>query len=103
MATARIASGQTAPGQGWQQHGEAGVYLDVDTSSAKFDSTPTYGVSLGGPGGNMWETTGGASSVYNPTPKSFRVHLKRADGKPLSVQTVIDSYKWYVSWIGIED
>jgi hypothetical protein len=103
MATARIASGQTTPGQGWKQHGEGGVYLDVDTRSAKFDSTPKYVISLGGPGGNMYETSGGASSVYNPTPTSFRVYLKRADSRPLPVQTVIDNYKWYVSWIGIED
>jgi Ricin-type beta-trefoil lectin domain-like len=100
---ARIASGQTLPGQGWQQHTDDGVRLDVDTSSAKFSGTPTYVISLSGPGGSMWVTTGGSSAVYDPTPTGFRVFLKRADGQPLPVKTVTDDYKWYVNWIGVEE
>jgi hypothetical protein len=100
---ARISSGQTSPGQGWRQHTDHGVGLDVDTSSAKFSGTPTYVISLSGPGGNMWLTTGGSSAVYEPTPKGFKVYLRRADGQPLPVKIVTDDYKWYVNWIGIEE
>lgn len=97
-----IASGQTSPGEGWQQNGDDGIYLDVDTSSAKFSTTPTYVISLGGPGGSMWQAGGGASSVYDTTPQSFRVYIRRSDGAALPVATITDDWKWYVNWIGIE-
>jgi photosystem II stability/assembly factor-like uncharacterized protein len=103
MATARIASGKTEPGQGWQQYSEKGVTLTVDTSSAKFSTTPRYVISLSGPGGSMFLTTGGAASVYEPTATNFKVYLRKADEADLPVQTVTDDYRWYVNWIGIED
>lgn len=96
-----IASGQTSPGQGWQQNTDAGVYLDVDTSLAKFSGTPTYVISLGG-AGSMWLSSGGASSIYDPTPTSFRVYVRHVDGAALPVKTVTDDWKWYVNWIGME-
>lgn len=102
MASARIASGATAPGVDWQQHGN-GVVITVDTSAGSFATTPNYVVSLGGTGGNMWETTGGASSVYEPTPTSFKMYVKRADGAALTLNQVQNTYKWYVTWIGMED
>lgn len=102
ITSTRIAAGQTSPGQGWKQHQNEGVYLDVDTTAAKFSTTPTYVITLSGPGGNMWFSGGGASSVYDPTPTGFRVYLRRSDSAALPVQTVTDSYKWYVNWIGIE-
>ncbi|QIZ37087.1 hypothetical protein [Saccharopolyspora sp. ASAGF58] len=66
--------GSTQPGSGWQEHGN-GVTLLVDTTSAKFTQTPTYTISLSGPGGNMWIAGGGAASVYEPTATSFKVYI----------------------------
>jgi hypothetical protein len=102
LPSARIASGATAPGAGWQQYGN-GVTITVDTSAGRFATTPNYVVSLGGPGGNMWLTTGGASSVYEPTATSFKMYLKRADDVALTLDQVQNNFKWYVTWIGMEN
>jgi len=102
VATARIASGSTEPGVGWQQHGD-GVTLTVDTSSGNFTTTPRYVISLSGPGGNMWISTGGAASVYEPSSNNFKVFILDREKVKLDVNQVTDNYRWYVNWIGIED
>lgn len=56
MGQFRIVTGSTVPGDGWQDyegdvakvHGQAGSYIDVDTSSAGFKSEPIYLVSIRG-------------------------------------------------------
>ena len=100
MATARIASGATSPGVGWQQYpGGAGVFIDVDTSSGKFSTTPAYVTSLGG-NSSHWATTG-ATSVYSPTATSFRVYVRWADGSPLTPANA-SALGWHIRWIGME-
>jgi hypothetical protein len=100
MATTRIASGMTSPGLGWQQYpGGAGVFIDVDTGSGKFSTTPAYVTSLGG-GSSHWATTGG-TSVYLPTPTGFRIYVRWADGSPLSPANAA-TFGWHVKWIGME-
>ena len=100
MATTRIASGGTSPGLGWQQYpGGAGVFIDVDTSPGKFSTTPAYVTSLGGNSGH-WATTGG-TSVYLPTPTSFRIYVRWADGSPLTPANAA-AQGWHVKWIGME-
>ena len=75
-----------------------GIYVDVDTSSAGFTRTPIYITSLGGDA-HHWGVTG-ASSIYEATPTSFRIYLKRPD-VTLNSQYAKD-YHWYIQWIGIE-
>jgi hypothetical protein len=105
MATQKIASGRTASGTtGWQQYGapnNTGVFVDVNTSAAQFSTTPVYTISIGGEG-HHWSLTGTAS-IYEASPKGFRVYLRWADGKPLTPAQANESGKrWYVNWIGVE-
>ena len=101
MATIRIASGKTTPGStAWQQYpGGAGVFVDVDTSSGKFSSTPVYTTSIGG-NSSHWATTG-ATSIYFPKPTGFRVYVRWADGSPLTPATA-NGFQWHINWIGME-
>jgi hypothetical protein len=77
---------------------QIGIYVDVDTSSAGFTSTPVYTTSLVGDG-NQWSTTG-ASSIYEATPTSFRVYLREWDGSTITPQYA-NKYNWHIQWIGI--
>jgi RNA polymerase sigma factor (sigma-70 family) len=108
----KIVHGRTAPGEGWQRYGTTGeeaalgIYIDVDTSAAKFKSVPTYITSLGGDNGH-WAVTG-VTSIYPRTDK---------DGKPLPLETGFRIYlhfppdpdfvaaaheckkKWHINWV----
>jgi hypothetical protein len=100
MATHRIASGNTTPGAtAWQVYSANGIYLDVNTASGKFLSTPVYITSIGG-SSNHWATTG-ATSVYIPTATGFRVYIKWSDGSPLTPAQA-NGNGWYINWIGME-
>jgi hypothetical protein len=100
MATARIASGMTSPGLGWQQYpGGEGIFIDVDTSSGKFSTTPAYVTSLGG-SSSHWATTGG-TSVYFPTSTGFRVYVRWAGGGSLTPANAT-GFGWHIKWMGME-
>ncbi|MGX2996817.1 hypothetical protein JNUCC64_21505 [Streptomyces sp. JNUCC 64] len=100
MSTQRIASGHSVPGQGWQNYNNAGIYLDVDTTSARFTGSPTYVTSLGGDG-THWGTVG-ASSVYSPTQNGFRVYLQWKDGSVLTPAHATQ-YRFHINWIGVDE
>jgi hypothetical protein len=92
-------SGTTAD-QAWHQYtgpGGPGIYIDIDTSDAHFPFTPTYVCSLHG-SSEYWATTGG-SSIYNASPTSFRVYVRRADGSALSPGDAAN-LQWHVQWVG---
>ena len=100
MASHRIASGSTNPDStAWQVYTGMGIYVDVDTSAANFDSVPAYITSIGGEGCH-WSTTG-ASAVYLPTAKGFRVYIRWIDGGPLTPANA-KKWKWRINWIGME-
>ena len=103
MASLKIASGNTTPGStNWQQYSppaNTGVYIDVDTSSAGFTSTPVYTTSIGG-NSSHWSTTG-ATSIYNATPNGFRVYVRWANGNQLT-PTQANNLNWHINWIGME-
>ncbi|WP_435240662.1 hypothetical protein [Streptomyces cucumeris] len=106
MATLRVGSGKTSPGQGWQLYGQEGVFLDVDTSAARFAGTPVYTASLNSTGGNqLWAV--GASSVYSATATGFRVYLRWVDdarrgGRQLTPETA-EQFGFYLTWIGVDE
>ena len=99
--TVRIAAGQSQPGAGWQVYtgGGAGIYIDVNTSSGKFTTTPVYVTSLGGTS-THWAVTGG-SAVYSPTPTGFRIYIRFPDGAPIT-PAMATANGWHVKWVGIE-
>ena len=98
----KIASGSTTPGStNWQPYsGNTGVYLDVDTSTGKFTTTPRYFTALGG-NSSHWRTTG-ATSIYNATPTRFRVYVRWSDGSSLTPAQA-NSLRWHINWVGVEE
>lgn len=100
MANIGIASGKTAPGQGWQPYANGkGIFIDVDTSSFDFTTTPVYVTALHGRTSHY--DTVGASSVYSPTPTGFRIYIRRRDGAALQ-PAFAQQRDWHIQWIAIE-
>ncbi|MCS6925010.1 MAG: hypothetical protein NZ578_03810 [Candidatus Binatia bacterium] len=92
----RIAVGQLEPHTTrWVQYATGGIYVDVDTSSAGFSSTPLYFTSLGGHTNN-WLAQG-ATSIYSPTPRGFRVHVSYPE---LTVAKARE-WGWYINWLAV--
>lgn len=95
-----IASGHTAPGQGWLAYnGTDGLFIDVNTRSGGFTGTPTYTTSVGGIGG-QWALTG-TSAIYQATASGFRVYVRWSDGHPITPADA-QRYDWHVNWIGVQ-
>jgi hypothetical protein len=95
-----IARGSTPVGNtAWQQQtsGE-GVFVDIDTSSAGFTTTPIYITSIGGTI-RHWGTTGGGA-IYSPTPTGFRVFVRWAIGGSLTPAEA-NQYGWHINWIAV--
>ncbi|KAB8332961.1 hypothetical protein SD80_013875 [Scytonema tolypothrichoides VB-61278] len=105
----KIASGSTTPGAtNWQPYTNPAypgwIYVDIDTSEAKFTTTPQYTISIGDPndyGAAAW--TLGTSTVYLATPTGFRVYLRLTNesGEKDLTPEKANQYKWQVNWIGI--
>jgi hypothetical protein len=118
VGESKIACGSTAAGEGWQPYDpegkgpdkHIGVYIDVDTSEARFKSAPVYITSVASDEVlGHWEVTG-ASAVYlrmdkegKPLPLQggFRLYLK-SHSAPDQV-AVLDSARkaWYVNWVAV--
>jgi RNA polymerase sigma factor (sigma-70 family) len=109
----KIAHGKTAPGEGWQPYGTTaeeaalGIYIDVDTSEAKFKSVPTYITSLSGDNCH-WEMTG-VSAIYPrldpekkplPLESGFRIYLRYPPMDPDKLAVFQEAQKkWSVNWV----
>jgi hypothetical protein len=100
VQSALIARGSTPVGNtAWQQYSSgAGVFVDVDTSSAGFATTPIYITSLGGNNAH-WGTTG-ATSIYDATPTGFRVYVRWSSGEELT-PAVANQFGWHINWIAV--
>lgn len=92
----RLVVGQTDPQKtNWVQYNHGGIYVDIDTSSAEFSSTPYYFTSLSGHTNN-WMAQG-VTSIYLPTAKGFRVHVGYRE---LTAEQA-KKWGWSISWIAI--
>jgi hypothetical protein len=92
-----LVSGSTPAGNtAWQPYGGEGIFVDVDTSSFGFQYTPIYITSLGGTASHWWTT--GATSIYAPTPKGFRVFVRWSTGGPLT-PAIANQNGWHINWI----
>ena len=92
----RIVVGKTDPKKtAWVHYTNSGIYVDVDTSSAGFSSTPQYFTSLGGHTNN-WLAQG-ATSIYRPTAQGFRIHVSYQDLTAAKAK----KWGWYINWIAI--
>jgi len=102
VQSAFIAKGSTPIGNtAWQQYADGeSIFVDVDTSSAGFTTTPIYITSLGGTSGH-WGTTG-ATSIYYPTPTGFRVYVRFSTGDQLTPAGA-NGIGWHINWIAVVD
>ena len=92
----RLVVGQTDPKKTeWVQYNHGGIYVDIDTSSAGFSSTPYYFTSMSGHTNN-WMAQG-VTSIYFPTAKGFRVHVGYRE---LTAEQA-KKWGWSISWIAI--
>jgi hypothetical protein len=95
-APVRLVVGRTDPHTTpWVQYNHGGIYVDIDTSSAQFASTPYYFTSLSGHTNN-WMAQG-VTSIYLPTATGFRVHV----GYRELTAAQANSWGWSMSWIAI--
>jgi len=96
--TVQVARGSTPVGTtAWQQYPDGqGVFVDVDTSSARFTTTPIYITSLGGTAYH-WGTIG-VTSIYSPTPTGFRVYVRWSGGGRLT-PAFANENGWHINWI----
>ena len=103
MTIKKMGAGRTTPKEtAWRVYdigGSKGLVLDVDTSAAGFDTTPLYFTSLGGNVGH-WATTG-ATSIYSPTKKGFRVYVRWVNGNALTPEYA-NLHHWHINWYGIQ-
>ena len=95
-APVRLVVGRTDPHTTpWVQYNHGGIYVDIDTSSAGFATTPYYFTSLSGHTNN-WMAQG-VTSIYLPTATGFRVHV----GYRELTAAQANSWGWSLSWIAI--
>ncbi len=85
--------------QNWQVYAPNGLFINVDTSSARFAKTPVYVASIQGTKLH-WAITGG-SAIYFPTATSFRIYVRFPDGRNLTPAEAVE-WGWRVAWHGIE-
>jgi len=93
----RICCGSSpTDGSGWVDAGGSPyIYIDVNTSSCNFSSTPTYFSSLGGNGGHY--AVLGSNAIYSPTSTGFRIYLTKHDLTAPAIATASSS-NWHIKW-----
>jgi hypothetical protein len=105
-----VYAGQTEPGNtDWKDMSNGrGIYVDIDTTVGAFappavNVNPViYITSLGGKS-QHWATTG-ATSIYKPTYKGFRVYVRWIDGSPLVADFANDpAREWHINWLGRQE
>eukprot|EP01051_Picozoa_sp_SAG22_P016759 SAG22_NODE_2436_length_2576_cov_1.368187_2_plen_439_part_00 len=77
----------------WEQYEANGLRMRVDTTAARFSSTPSYVISLGGD--------------QHDTSTTFGVYGKQRDEFYVYVETNVtaanaSAYNWHINWIGKE-
>lgn len=108
----RVASGRTPQlSTNWQVYTGSGIFVDVDTTAAKFTGNPVYLTSIGGVSSH-WSTIG-ATSIYPigpgiqpgtglPTATGFRVYVQWADRTTALTPAQAKGFGWHINWIGYE-
>lgn len=99
-----IGTGKTEPGNtDWKPvpNDERAIYVEVDTSSARFNTTPNYVASLGG-SRDQWLLTG-TSAIYHASPTRFSIYLHGWDGEQYLTPQFANDRNWHVIWIGAEE
>jgi hypothetical protein len=86
------------------QYDASTLRIDIDTSSASFNTIAFYYSSLSAVGGSHYKVTS-ANSIYNPTNSGFRLYLHFDDynnnmGGVISLANAV-GWGWTINWCGI--
>ena len=103
LKNVRIATGKTTPmSTAWEKDLDIddALYLNVNTKSGNFTSTPHYFAVIQGKS-RHWETTG-ISSIYYPSPSGFRLYIKYQNGVTPDFANS-EKNQWHIVWFGIEN
>jgi hypothetical protein len=99
VATTLVSGSTPAGNTAWRQNpGDDAVFVDIDTSSEFFRSTPIYITSLGGTVKHSRAI--GATSIYTPTQRGFRVYVRSGTGVSLT-PAIANQDGWHINWIAI--
>ncbi|MRR29669.1 hypothetical protein EG834_04945 [bacterium] len=82
----------------WIVYSSDTIYVNADTSTAAFASTPRYFTSLGGNTGH-WAAHG-VNAIYSATSNGFRIFLRSSNGTALT-PTMANNNGWHVQWLGV--
>ena len=97
MVTSKI-SGRTKTAYKYYSDGK-NVYVDVDMSKCGFTKIPNVVISVEG-SSHHWMALG-TSSVYNTTPKSFRVYLNNVNSGLAKGSLNQSGYRWNIEWVAV--
>lgn len=86
-------------GTGWLPYKDYAIFIDVNTSSCGFSTTPLYFTSISGQT-RMWDLFG-ANSIYRPSTTGFTVYLRSPFVETITIAEA-DEYDWHIQWCGIE-
>lgn len=95
----RIAMGRTTMNKtNWIKYDDVAdsIYVNVNTSGAKFSSTPYYFAILGG--SNHWLAQG-VSSIYDQSSNGFKIYVRDTEEKITAEKA--NQLGWHIQWIGI--
>ena len=82
----------------WHNYYNSGSFLDIDTSSCRFDNTPLYFTSIIG---NAYiHNVMGASSIYDPSANHFRVYLSDEINHRTPDSGVANAFRFRIKWCG---
>lgn len=98
LGTTLLRYGSTPAGStNWQRYNNdpSGLFVDIDTSSANFGSTPLYFTSLGGD--SYFWLSKGVNAIYAPSANGFRIYLKCQ--QPTSPEQA-NEWNWHINWFG---
>jgi hypothetical protein len=88
-----MCSGSTTEGStNWTQYSSNSIYVDVDTSSCGFSTTPIYVTSMGG-GSSSYITTG-STSIYDESETGFRIYIYTTE-----TPDEANSRGWHINWV----
>ncbi|CAF1227796.1 unnamed protein product [Rotaria sordida] len=84
----------------WQLYSPNGLFMDIDTTSCRFNSTPLYFTSMAGTSSH-WDLAG-YTAIYSPTNTSFRIYTRSLNTmNSTEMLSYSQTYIWNVNWFGI--
>jgi hypothetical protein len=75
------------------------IQMNIDTSSCRFENTPTYFTSITGTAGHYLLV--GVNAIYEPTPSSFHIDVRSLDRQDADTMMAWSAeFQWNVNWFG---